>query len=518
MKWWGKYSPFAAIEGSSVVFYIDDADIKDDDFYHCYMILVQGAKNVIDACRECRVRKLIYNSSADVVFDGVHDIINGDESLSYPWKFQNILNDLKAQAEALILFTNDVDGLLTCAIRPCNVFGPGDTNLVPFFVNLARSGLTKRFSFQFIIGSGENISDFTYVENVSYAHICAEEALDFQTTSVAGKAFFISNLYPIKFWDFLSLIFEGLGYQQPLIKIPAMMVWHIILSIKWIQRKRGFLKCSHSAFHNIQLALYSRTFNCSAAQKHLGYSLEASLDEGVSLTIRSLSHLANDMSFSRYCDRDEPSKVEKLLGCGKVADVLLWRDEKKSFSCFISLVILFNWFLLSGRTFASSAAKLLLLLLLFLFGYGGLPPNIFGFTVMRLSSTWFEIPEHLVKDLIAAIVHLWNGAFHWISFLAKGQDWKFFLKVATFLYFLKLILSQFLTTAVGIALVFVFTAFFIYEQYELEIDGLAKFTCNGAKELAGSLSRNLPDFVESFFCNFGVLNQDQSPEAVKHQK
>ena len=53
------------------------------------------------------------------------------------------MSDLKAQAEALILFANNIDGLLTCAIRPCNVFGPGDTNLVPFFVNLARSGWTK---------------------------------------------------------------------------------------------------------------------------------------------------------------------------------------------------------------------------------------------------------------------------------------------------------------------------------------------------------------------------------------
>lgn len=57
--------------------------------------------------------------------------------------------------------------------------------------------------------------------------------------------------------------------------------------------------------------------------------------------------------------------------------------------------------------------------------------NRFGFTVMRLSSTWFEIPEHLVKDSIAAVVHLWNGVFHWISYLAKGRDWKFFLKVLT---------------------------------------------------------------------------------------
>lgn len=58
-------------------------------------------------------------------------------------QFEHVLSDLKAQAEALILFANDIDGLLTCAIRPCNVFGPGDTNLVPFFVNLARSGWLK---------------------------------------------------------------------------------------------------------------------------------------------------------------------------------------------------------------------------------------------------------------------------------------------------------------------------------------------------------------------------------------
>lgn len=30
---------------------------------------------------------------------------------------------------------------------------------------------------QFIIGDGNNIYDFTYVENVAHAHICAERAL-----------------------------------------------------------------------------------------------------------------------------------------------------------------------------------------------------------------------------------------------------------------------------------------------------------------------------------------------------
>ncbi|EXB29919.1 hypothetical protein L484_000605 [Morus notabilis] len=62
------------------------------------------------------------------------------------------------------------------------------------------------------------------------------------------------------------------------------------------------------------------------------------MQEGVSRTIRSLSHLANDMSFSRYCDRDEPSKVEKLLGGGKGRnwETFLWYFLSFFYSSFLS--------------------------------------------------------------------------------------------------------------------------------------------------------------------------------------
>ena len=45
-----------------------------------------GAKNVINACQECKVKRLIYNSFADVIFDGSHHIRKGDESMPYPPK------------------------------------------------------------------------------------------------------------------------------------------------------------------------------------------------------------------------------------------------------------------------------------------------------------------------------------------------------------------------------------------------------------------------------------------------
>lgn len=68
------------------------------DFYFVMEFLsllsfeLAGTKNVIDACVKLKVKRLIYTSSPSVVFDGVHGIINGDESLPYPPKVSTRLN------------------------------------------------------------------------------------------------------------------------------------------------------------------------------------------------------------------------------------------------------------------------------------------------------------------------------------------------------------------------------------------------------------------------------------------
>lgn len=36
------HTPFAVLEGASTVFYVDATDLNTDDFYNCYMIIVQG--------------------------------------------------------------------------------------------------------------------------------------------------------------------------------------------------------------------------------------------------------------------------------------------------------------------------------------------------------------------------------------------------------------------------------------------------------------------------------------------
>lgn len=460
-----------AVEGSLVVFYVQPSTSTIDDFYTSYTLIVQGAKDVINACRECNVKQLIYNSSANVVSNWTHDIYNGDELLPYAMKF-DMLADLYAQAEALVLYANDIDGILTCALRPCNVFGPGDMNIIPFIVNGARFGWTK-----FILGSGQNKSDFTYVENVAHALMCADKALSSQMVSVAGKAFFITNFEPANFWEFVSCILEGLGYQRPTIKLPAMLARNIVMLVKWIHGKLDSSKLNHfTAVDNfIELALCTRTFNCSAAHKQIGYSPVVSLEEGVALTVESFSNLRRDKTCLKCRDFDDLSSVEQLLGGGSVAGILLWRDEKKTFTCFLSLVAVCYWFFASEGTFISSAAKLLLLVAAVLMSYSLLPSNMFGFSLQRIPLYCFDISKVNMVAVLSIVAHIWNGVVSIARKMSQGDDWNLFLKVVFSLYILDIFFSHYLIAVIGVGLVLAFTLFFVYDQYEEEIEEIAKF-------------------------------------------
>ena len=79
--------------------------LKDKDFtIHLLSSLIvflfnsatySGTKNVIDACKICKVKRLIHTSSSAVVFDGIHGLFNVNESLPYPDKvvWQNLLKN-----------------------------------------------------------------------------------------------------------------------------------------------------------------------------------------------------------------------------------------------------------------------------------------------------------------------------------------------------------------------------------------------------------------------------------------
>ncbi|GLJ14648.1 hypothetical protein SUGI_0237000 [Cryptomeria japonica] len=466
--------------GASVVFHTASPNIILRDFNLHYQVTVQGTRNVINACLACKVKKLIYTSSPSVVFDGIHEIINGDESLPYPDKHNDIYSEIKAQAEAMVLKSNGRDGLLTCALRPSVTFGPGDKFLVPSIVAAARAG-----KFKFILGDGENMCDFTYVENVSYAHICAEKALDSATSDAAGKAFFITNMEPIKLWEFLSLILERLGYQRPKIHVPVSLVMPFAWMVEWTYVKLGPFRTSVPQFtpQKIRLLTCTRTFNCSKAKKIIGYSPRVSLQEGIRRTTDSFQHLRSGVPDITNRNFDGPSKAYRWLGGGRVADILLWRDEKETFGIIIALAVVFYCFFLTGYTFIRAAADLLLLIIAVLFIHGVLPSAVLGYTIEKIPPSTFHISEETVQHAFLSIRYTWNSGIAILKSLYEGKDWILFLKATSLLYFLNILGSISFNTLLATCLILMFSAFCIYEQKEEEIDYLTRITVDSLMHL-----------------------------------
>lgn len=93
---------------------------KDQSAYHAVNVL--GTQNIVKACKESGVERLVFTSSASVVFNG-QDIHNGTESLPHCKVHMDAYNASKAQAETIIVEAND-KYLATVCLRPSGIFGP----------------------------------------------------------------------------------------------------------------------------------------------------------------------------------------------------------------------------------------------------------------------------------------------------------------------------------------------------------------------------------------------------------
>ncbi|KAF9993755.1 hypothetical protein BGZ65_010685, partial [Modicella reniformis] len=133
-------------------------------------INIDGTQNVIDACLSEKVSRLIYTSSASVLSDG-SPLENADETFPIPKTFIETYAETKAIAEQMILKAN-CQQLLTCSLRPSGIFGPGDTQGTPGFMDVLKKG-----QHVLQIGNNSGLFDWTYVENVAYAHVIAAQKL-----------------------------------------------------------------------------------------------------------------------------------------------------------------------------------------------------------------------------------------------------------------------------------------------------------------------------------------------------
>ncbi|TFY69839.1 hypothetical protein EVJ58_g169 [Rhodofomes roseus] len=244
-----------------------------------FRVNVEGTRRVIEAARADWVPKLVFTSSASVVFDG-RDQAGVDESAPYPDVPFDDYNASKAMAERLVLATNEEgdSGLKTCSLRVAGLFGPGDRNAIPGLMGALEAGRT---SMQ--IGNNTNKFDFTYIPNAALAHLLAADRLSPSHPKhdlVAGQAFFISNGAPVPFWDFPRALWKEAGHVSAKITVlprgVAMVLAVLFEFWAWVTGTQPLL-----TRFRVAMVTTTRWCDISKAREALDYEPKYSMDEGI---------------------------------------------------------------------------------------------------------------------------------------------------------------------------------------------------------------------------------------------
>ena len=133
-----------------------------------FQVNVEGTFNVLEACVDNEVEKLVFSSSASVYGDAMETPMTE----SHPFNNRNFYGSTKIAGEAMCRAFHDRHGLDYVGLRYMNVYGPRQdqdaayTGVIPIMLNKIGVGENPEVN-----GDGSQAYDFIYVEDVARANV-----------------------------------------------------------------------------------------------------------------------------------------------------------------------------------------------------------------------------------------------------------------------------------------------------------------------------------------------------------
>jgi len=273
----------AACDDRDVVFHVA-AKVglwgKYEDFY---AVNVEGTKNVLRACLELGITKLVFTGSPSVVFHG-GDIDGADESLPYPEKFDSFYSQTKALSEKMVLAA-DHEKLSTVSLRPHLIWGPGDRNLLPRVVARQKAGRLRR------IGDDNKLVDAIYIDDAVDAHVLAAIQLS-PLSEIAGKAYFLSGGDPRPFWEIVDRMLAAAGLGPVTKRMPKAVAFGLASLCEGAWRLLGLSTEPPLTKFLVHTLTTAHWFDITAAKRDLGWSPKMKIEDG-------MAHVAHWIKASR---------------------------------------------------------------------------------------------------------------------------------------------------------------------------------------------------------------------------
>lgn len=260
----------AAVEGITHIFHVAaayrQAGVSDDVYQRVHVdstrLLVQAA------ARQAAFARFVHVSTI-----GVHGHIErppADERS--PFHPGDLYQSTKAAAEQWLVAHAPGLGVPFAIVRPCAIYGPGDTRLLKVF-RMARSG------FFLALGTGRTLYHLIHVQDL--AAILERAACH---PDAVGEAFIAGADVPIRLDDMARTIGRGLGRSVRVIRFPAQPVFVMADVCEALCKPFGL----EPPLHRRRVAFYTkdRAFDTRKLRERLGYRCEFDNESGLIGTAR----------------------------------------------------------------------------------------------------------------------------------------------------------------------------------------------------------------------------------------
>ncbi|MCK4245287.1 MAG: GDP-mannose 4,6-dehydratase [Candidatus Omnitrophica bacterium] len=269
-----------ALGGVDIVYHLAavsryDLNVPTEEYKSTNVI---GTRNVLEACRVARVKRVIYTSTIEALGPSVNGKTLTEETEPIP---RNIYGKSKLDGEAIVNKYHTDHRMDTIIVRPPMTYGPRDMVLFRRLFKLISKGYYP------VVGNGKTLTEFCYVKNQVFGiRLAAEKGRP-------GETYFISDERPYPIEEIVRRIASELDVRIRIVHLSIPVALAIGFSLEFLSKIFRFYpfvikETGRPPFSRKTVEWTSKSSlfcDTSKAKKELNYKPPYSLDEGIRETI-----------------------------------------------------------------------------------------------------------------------------------------------------------------------------------------------------------------------------------------
>jgi len=231
---------------------------------------VEGTRNLVTACREAGVARLVHVSSLTVLGLPRDGRVVDETTPCAKLPRGDFYSASKLAGERLVREAHGQGGLATTVVRPGAIWGPGDPNVLPRIIAVLRRGVMP------YIDGGSNLLGLSHVANLIPGIIRAGEA-----KVAAGRLYHLTDDEEITSREALDALADALGLKRPRLSLPYWAVYGIAAIVEGAGRHSGRAAPPAMSRYGVRFVACNCRYNIGRAQRELGYRPMVSFRQGV---------------------------------------------------------------------------------------------------------------------------------------------------------------------------------------------------------------------------------------------